>query len=71
MIGTIEQSVRNMEILMQALASAENGREQAMADGPIPLSAEAVPLWKPAGAAGLFDGLEGVRVEHTTETASE
>jgi hypothetical protein len=42
-----------------------------MADGPIPLSAEAVPLWKPAGAAGLFDGLEGVRVEHTTETATQ
>jgi predicted dehydrogenase len=66
LVSTIEQSVRNMEILMQALASAEEGRELAIADGPIPLSANPVPLWKPAGADGLFDGLEGVEVEHTT-----
>ncbi len=71
MVSTIEQSVRNMELLTQALASAEEGREQAMAEGPIPLSTDAVPLWKPAGAEGLFDGLEGVKVEHTVEKASE
>jgi predicted dehydrogenase len=70
LVGTIEQSVRNMELLMQALASAETGREGAMAEGPIPLAADAVPLWKPAGAEGIFDGLDGVSVEHTTEKAS-
>ncbi len=67
MISTIEQSVRNMELLTQALASAETGQEQATAEGPIPLAADAVPLWKPAGAEGLFDGLDGVKVEHTTD----
>lgn len=71
MISTIEQSVRNMELLIQALESAEGGGAQAMSEGPIPLAADAVPLWKPAGAEGLFDSLDGVRVEHTTEKASQ
>jgi predicted dehydrogenase len=71
MIGTIEQSVRNMELLMGALSSADEGGEAVMADGPIPLAADAVPLWKPAGAEGLFDGLDGVKVEHMIEKASQ
>lgn len=71
LVGTIEQSVRSMELVIQALAAAESGGALEMADGPIPLSAEAVPLWTPAGAEGLFDGLDGVKVEHTTETASQ
>jgi predicted dehydrogenase len=70
LIGTIGQSVRNMELLTQALASAEEGRVAAMADGPTPLSATPVPLWQPAGAKGLFDGLDGVKVSHNVTKPS-
>ncbi|HEV2127444.1 MAG TPA: Gfo/Idh/MocA family oxidoreductase [Thermomicrobiales bacterium] len=63
LVGTIAQSVRNMEIIVQGLASAEEGKVMEMASGPIDLSPTAVPLWKPAGADGLFDGL-GVTTDH-------
>jgi predicted dehydrogenase len=63
LVGTIAQSVRNMEIITQGLKAAEQGGVMEMAAGPIELSAAAVPLWKPAGVDGLFDGL-GVTVDH-------
>jgi predicted dehydrogenase len=55
LVGTIGQSVRNMEILMYGLASAEWGHAMEI---PGSHAADAVPLWKPAGAEGLFDGLD-------------
>ena len=58
LIGTIAQSVRNMEWITGGIASARQGQVMAMAPGPLPLSADAVPLWRPAGGAGLFDGLD-------------
>jgi predicted dehydrogenase len=68
LIGTISQSVRNMEWVTKGLASAAEGRMMETDEGPIPLSAHAVPLWKPAGADGIFDGLEST-VSH--EVVSE
>lgn len=58
-VGTIAQSVRNMEWVTQGLASAEQGRVMEMAQGPTMLSEGAVPLWRPMGAEGLFDGTGG------------
>jgi predicted dehydrogenase len=66
LVGTIAQSVRNMEILMYGLASAEWGKAMEI---PGDHAAQAVPLWKPAGAEGLFDGLDGVEVTHETAKA--
>jgi predicted dehydrogenase len=65
LVGTIGQSVRNMEILMVGLASAEWGKAMEI---PGSHAVEAVPLWKPAGADGLFDGLD-VKVSHDTTRA--
>lgn len=67
-VGTIAQSVRNMEIIIQGLASAEQGRVMETAPGPTERSATAVPLWKPVGADGLFDGLD-VNVKHEVSKA--
>lgn len=58
LVGTIAQSVRNMEIITQGLASAEQGEVLQIVPGLTELSETAVPLWKPAGADGLFDGLD-------------
>ena len=63
LIGSVAQSVRNMELITQGLASAEQGTVMKTAEGPTELSVTAVPLWKPAGADGLFDGLD-VEVTH-------
>jgi predicted dehydrogenase len=60
-VGTIAQSARTMELVLLGLESAEQGR--ALPVGP-PATPGGVPLWRPRGAAGLFDGLP-VRV--TTE----
>jgi len=56
-VGTIAQSAANMRIVLAALDSAEQGGVVALdptADG-------GVPLWRPRGAEGLFDGLPGER----------
>jgi predicted dehydrogenase len=58
LIGTISQSVRDMEIITQGLASAEQGETLEIVPGASGLSEKAVPLWKPAGAEGLFEGLD-------------
>ncbi|MDQ4044204.1 MAG: Gfo/Idh/MocA family oxidoreductase, partial [Chloroflexota bacterium] len=63
LVGTIAQSVRIMEIIVQGLASAEKGEVMEMAPEPTDLSPTAVPLWKPAGADDLFDGLD-VTINH-------
>lgn len=56
-VGTIAQSVTNMRIVLAALDSAERGEVV-----PLDLPAEGgVPLWRPRGGEGLFDGLPGER----------
>lgn len=61
-VGTVVQSFRNMELILGGLSSAERGEVVTIDPGPGPLSAVAVPLWKPAGKTDLFGGLN-VRVD--------
>jgi predicted dehydrogenase len=56
-VGTIAQSYHNLLLVMRALDSAEERRMIEIADAPGGLSEAGVPLWRPRGAAGLFDGL--------------
>ena len=56
-VGTVAQSYRNMELVLRGIASARLGRAMAIDPWPDPLSASAVPLWRPAGATDLFGGL--------------
>ena len=66
LIGTIAQSYSNMLVIARGLESAEHGRALTLDDAPVPLAATAVPLWRPRGADGLFDGLPGRIVAETT-----
>ncbi len=68
LVGTAAQSYRNMELVLKGLASAEAGQVIALDEWPIPLSAFAVPLWRPAGASDLFEGLDA-SVTRTVRTA--
>jgi len=52
-IATIEQNFQNMLIILRGLDSAEQGRVLDLDEAP------GVPLWRPHGASGLFDGLPG------------
>jgi predicted dehydrogenase len=63
-VGTIAQSARTMELILLGLESADQGRALPIAGWPGGPAGDGVPLWRPRGAAGLFDGLS-VRV--TTE----
>ncbi len=61
-VGTVAQSFQNMLIVLRGLDSAEAGRAIALDEAPGGLAdtrepAPAVPLWRPRGADGLFDGL--------------
>jgi predicted dehydrogenase len=56
-VGTIAQSHHNLLLVMRALDSAEEHRVVEIADAPGGLSEAGVPLWRPRGMAGLFDGL--------------
>lgn len=66
-VGTIAQSYHNMLIMLKGLESAEHGEALILDDAPGGLSAKSVPLWKPHGAQGLFDGLPGRIVTETRE----
>jgi predicted dehydrogenase len=57
-IATIEQSFKNMQVVLRALDSAEQDVALPVHDTPSGATA-AVPLWRPRGATGLFDGLPG------------
>jgi len=57
-IATIEQNFQNMLVILRGLDSAEQGRVLDLD------AASDVPLWRPYGASGLFDGLPG---DYTTE----
>jgi predicted dehydrogenase len=61
-VATISQNFQNMLIVLRGLDSAEQRRAITLEDAP---QAANVPLWRPHGATGLFDGLPG---RHTTET---
>lgn len=57
-IATVPQNWMNMQIVLRGLDSAETNTVIDLADGaPQALAAQAVPLWQPRGAAGLFDTL--------------
>ena len=56
-VGTIAQSFHNLLIVMRALDSAEQGVTIDISDAPNGLNEIGVPLWRPRGATGLFDGL--------------
>ncbi|HEU5316383.1 MAG TPA: Gfo/Idh/MocA family oxidoreductase [Chloroflexota bacterium] len=57
-VGTVAQSFHNMLVVLRGLDSAEGEGEVDLAsDAPTPLSERPIPLWRPHGAEGLFDGL--------------
>jgi predicted dehydrogenase len=56
-LGTVAQSVHNLWVFARALDSAEGSGAVELADVPGGLSERGVPLWRPHGAEGLFDGL--------------
>jgi predicted dehydrogenase len=56
-VGTVDQSVRNMLVTLRALESAERGAAVDLRDEGRNQPATGVPLWRPLGASGLFDGL--------------
>ncbi len=65
LVGTIAQSYHNLAIITHGLASAERGETLAI-EAPSGASADSgVPLWRPLGATGLFDGLPGRIVSET------
>ena len=64
-MSTIGQTFNNMLIVLRGLDSAEQGRAMSLDDAPGGLAVSSVPLWRPYGATGLFDGLPG---HHTHET---
>jgi predicted dehydrogenase len=68
--GTVGQSYRNMELVLRGIESAQLGRPLAIDTWPTPLSASAVPLWRPPGATGLFDGLP-TTIKRETRKASQ
>ena len=53
-VGTVEQSVKNVLVVMRALDSAEWQRQENV---PGEMAVASVPEWRPRGQAGLFDGL--------------
>jgi hypothetical protein len=53
----VRQSFENMLVVLQALDSAEGGRQVDVVAAGVPTGTGGVPLWRPRGARGLFDGL--------------
>jgi predicted dehydrogenase len=68
LIGTIAQNFHNLLIVLRGLDSAEAARVLEIDEAPGGLSATGVPLWRPRGADGLFDGLPS-RVEREERQA--
>jgi predicted dehydrogenase len=56
-VATVRQSFENMLVVLQALDSAEGGRQVDVVAAGVPTGTGGVPLWRPRGARGLFDGL--------------
>ncbi len=57
LVGTIAQSYHNLLLVMRAMDSAEQRQSIEIDDAPSRSGESGVPLWRPRGAAGLFDGL--------------
>jgi|GEM_PF-6350666 len=66
-VGTIAQSYRNLGLIMGALDSAEQQRVVEISAPPGVASGGTIPLWRPRGARGLFDGLP-CRIERHEST---
>jgi predicted dehydrogenase len=52
-VGTLNQSIRGMEIVTKALRSAESGETIVLDDSPEPLSAQPLAMWMPHDVATL------------------
>jgi predicted dehydrogenase len=57
LIADVPQNVRNMQIVLKGLESAEQSRALDLEAIPGGVAESGVPLWRPRGATGLFDGL--------------
>jgi len=55
--ATLRQSVENMLVVLQALESGEQGHSTEVSAAGVPPAVGGVPLWRPRGVSGLFDGL--------------
>jgi predicted dehydrogenase len=56
-VATVRQSFENMLVVLQALESADRGQRTDVAAAGVPPGTDGVPLWRPRGMPGLFDGL--------------
>ncbi|MGW5722054.1 Gfo/Idh/MocA family protein [Amycolatopsis sp. NPDC003865] len=65
--GSVAQSVANAMVVQRAFDSAE--RAAALALDVVP-GAGPVPLWRPRGHTGLFDGLPGQRISSSASFAA-
>ncbi|MBE8521139.1 Gfo/Idh/MocA family oxidoreductase [Amycolatopsis sp. H6(2020)] len=66
-VGSVAQSVANAMVVQRAFDSAE--RAAALELDPVP-GAGPVPLWRPRGSTGLFDGLPGQRISSSASFAA-
>jgi predicted dehydrogenase len=57
MVATVRQSFENMLVVLRALDSAAGNRQVDVVAAGVPAGTDGVPLWRPRGARGLFDGL--------------
>ncbi len=56
-VATVRQSFENMLVVFQALESAEQGTPTEVVAVGVAPGTGGVPLWRPRGASGLFEGL--------------
>jgi predicted dehydrogenase len=56
-VATVRQSFENMLVVLQALESADRGQRIDVVAADVPPGTSGVPLWRPRGASGLFEGL--------------
>jgi predicted dehydrogenase len=64
-VGTVAQSFVNLLVVMRAMDSAESQQPVQITGTPDPLSDHPIPMWRPRGASGLFDGLPCVLSERS------
>ncbi|MBA3377677.1 MAG: Gfo/Idh/MocA family oxidoreductase [Chloroflexia bacterium] len=63
-IGTVAQTYRNMQIVLDGLEAVANGEVRTIDPYPSELSATALPLWSPKRTDPLFDNPDYVTIEH-------
>jgi len=56
-VATIRQCFENMLVVLQALESDDRGQRTEVAAEGVPPWVGGVPLWRPRGASGPFEGL--------------